>query len=303
MNTACAVYKIEPRPEKLAPFTAELLAQQPDDAFVSVYSVGEKRLIWMGAKHSTQTNSLTFQLILDAYDRFAIDTVIVEGLLTSEGSNSEVLIDYARAEAAKENDGFQPGGETVPSVLGALEAGATLFGGEPEDSDILRRALQQGLSEDDLLGFYTMRSIPQWIRERQISDASDPQIEPLLTEELERNRTRLGLSDSVLPDVDTWREWYEATNGKPLAADFVTEEAGPRADGRFGTNLTGAAISKARAAHLHEFTVSQLNADKTVMVVFGASHLMIHRPALDSALGEPCYSGSDFDEAMPACFN
>ena len=31
----------------------------------------------------------------------------------------------------------------------------------------------------------------------------------------------------------------------------------------------------------------------TVLVVFGGSHLMILRPALDAMLGQPCYVGSE----------
>jgi hypothetical protein len=40
-----------------------------------------------------------------------------------------------------------------------------------------------------------------------------------------------------------------------------------------------------------------LNAGETLLVVFGASHLMIHRPALDAMLGSPCYTGSELSSA------
>jgi len=36
-----------------------------------------------------------------------------------------------------------------------------------------------------------------------------------------------------------------------------------------------------------------LNAGETLLVVFGRSHLMIQRPALDAMLGRPCYVGSE----------
>ena len=303
LTVSCSESPIRPQSEQLIPFTAELLERQPDDAFSAVYSVGDKRLIWLGARHENQLDSLTFQLIADAYAQFSIDTVIIEGLATSQGPSPTLLIESARANAAKARDGFQPGGETVPTVLGAVKAGAVFIGGEPEDQDIKRRAIQQGLTEADILGFYTMRSIPQWIRERKIMDASDPKIEPLLLNELEWNRSALDIPKSVLPDMEAWRDWYQTRNGKPLGADFTTEEAGPRADGRFGTNLVGSAISRARAIHLHELAVSHLNSGGTVFVVYGASHLMIHRPALDGALGAACYSGNNLKEAAQMCSN
>jgi hypothetical protein len=39
------------------------------------------------------------------------------------------------------------------------------------------------------------------------------------------------------------------------------------------------------------------------MVVFGESHLMILRPALDSMLGTPCYVGDDIKAALNPCFS
>ncbi|MEL6372328.1 MAG: hypothetical protein AAFR03_16625, partial [Pseudomonadota bacterium] len=91
-----------------------------------------------------------------------------------------------------------------------------------------------------------------------------------------------------LPSVELWRDWYRQTNGKALAADFTTEEAGPLADGPFRSNAVGAAISNARATYLHELVISKLQTGDTVLVVYGASHLMIHQPALDASLGRGC---------------
>ncbi len=300
-QTACAEPPVKPQLDALAPFTRDLLINQPEDAFSAVYRIGDKTLIWLGARHATKTESLTFQLIAGYYDQFAVDTVILEGEVTADTPNAPDLIAYARAGLAEEKDGFQPRGETVPAVLGAFSNGAAIYGGEPDDSEIINRLTEQGISKADILGFYTMRSIPQWIRERKIADAGDPNIEVLLKDELAWHRSNLGFSPDILPDLSAWQAWYRAINGKALAADFTTEEAGPRADGRFGTNTIGAAISKARAAHLHEVTISHLNTGQTVLVIYGASHLMIQRPALDLALGAPCYTGADAEQAARVC--
>ena len=299
--TACESSKLEPQAEALAPFTIELRDRQPEDAFTAVYPVNGGHLVWLGAKHANRTDSLTFQLIETAYSAFKFETVIVEGCPASWEPNAQRLIAYARAGAAEEKDGFQPRGEIVPAALGALNEGAAIYCGEPEDEDLKSRVLKQGIQALDLLGFYTMRSIPQWIREQKIVDAADPAIGALLEKELARNRGRLGLADTVLPTVDAWREWYQATNGKALGADFSTEEAGPLADGPFGSNTVAAAISRARAVFLHEIVLSHLNDDQTVLVVFGASHLMIHRPALDATLGAPCYAGEALGDAVALC--
>ena len=98
-----------------------------------------------------------------------------------------------------------------------------------------------------------------------------------------------------------WSAWYQALNHRPIGAGFITEEAGPLADGRFGTNRIASAVSKARDTYLHELIITHLNASESVMVVFGGSHLMIHRPALDAVLGRPCYVGTAVVSAASVC--
>ena len=286
--SACASTATEPAPQALAVFSSELRDQQPEDAFVSVHKVGGGYLVWLGAKHSTRSDSYTFGLIEDAYAAFEFDIVIVEGCPTSWGPTPQRLVEFAKEAAASQEDGFQSGGEIVPTILGALKQEATIFCGEPEDADVKLRVRAAGFSDADILGFYTLRSIPQWIRERRVDDAADLRIDALLAEELEKNRSRLALDADVLPSSKDWRVWYSETNAKPLGADFTTEEAGPLSDGRFRSNAIGAAISKARAAFLHELVISKLQNGDSVLVVFGASHLMIHQPALDVSLGEGC---------------
>ena len=289
------------RPEALTPFTLALRDRQPEESFAAVYRVGDAHLVWLAARHSTRTDSLTFALIEQAYAAFAFDSVILEGCPAAWGPTPERLVAYAEAGAAEEADGFQPRGETVPTVLGGLAQGATLYCGEPADAVVRDSVLSQGFSEADILGFYTLRSIPQWIRQQRVKDGADPALDALLSEELARNRARLDLSGEVLADLPDWKAWYRDLNGRPLDARFSTEEAGPAQDGRFASNRIGAAVSKARAAHLHQSVIDQLAMGESVMVRFGASHFMIHAPALTASLGAPCYTGAEPGAARQPC--
>ena len=298
--SGCAMAPLRVAPERLQPWTTALRDQQPEDAFAVVYRVGSRRLVFLAAKHSNREDSLTFRLIRDAYAAFAFDSVIAEGFPTSRGANPARIFQYA-AENGARSDGFVEGGETVPTALGARQEGAALWGGEADDADVKRRILAEGFTPEDLLGFYVLRSIPQWIGERQIADAGDARLQALVTQALARNRETLQLAPDVLPGFAQWAAWYRALNGRPIGADFATEEVGPLADGRFGTNRIAYAISRARGAYLHELIVGHLNARESVLVVFGASHLMIHRPALDAVLGRPCYVGIDMARAAAVC--
>lgn len=291
---------LHPMPEKLAPWTTQLRDKQPDDAFAAVYRVGKRRLVFVAAKHENKNDSPTFRLIRDAYARFQFNTVIAEGFPTSRGANPPSIRRYVLENGVRE-DGFVEGGETVPTVLGAEREKAMLWGGEADDVDVKAKLLATGVSAQDILGFYALRNIPQWIGERRIENAGDPRLQSLVVEALARDRRTLALPPNILPGFADWAAWYKALNGKSIGSGFVTEEVGPLADATFGTNRIAYALSRVRDAYLHELIIKHLNAGESVLVVFGGSHLMIQRPALDAALGRPCYVGANLKAAARSC--
>lgn len=298
--SACATPSLRPAPDKLTRWTKALRDQQPEGVYAAVYKAGPKRLVFIAAKHENNDRSPTFQLIRHAYASFDFDTVIAEGFPTSRGANPPRTIKYALDSKAGA-DGFVEAGELAPTVVGARDEAAELWGGEADDSQIKALLLAQGFQAEDLLGFYILRDIPQWIRERKIHNAGDPRLGALVEAELPRTRVALQLPPTVLPGFADWAAWYRRQNGRPIGQSFVTEETGPLADGDFGTNRIAHAVSRARAVHLHNLMLDHLKAGRSVLVVFGASHLMIHRAALDHALGRPCYVGSELARAALVC--
>jgi len=291
---------VMPDPSKLRAWTTDLRDSQPDDALAAVYTLARQRLIFIGARHENRTDSPTFRLIDQTYALFHVDTLLLEGPPHSRGPNHERLMKWIESERAI--DGFIEGGEAVPAVRGALAHGAKVWGGEPDDADIRDRVLAQGFSAEDLLGFYTLRSVPQWLRERKIDGAGDERLQALIVSELERNRGRLVMEQALLPTYTAWAEWYARTNKKAFGPSFDPEETGPLADGRYQSNRIAEAISHARDAFLLDLVARHLNAGESVMVVFGGGHLAILRPALDAMLGTPCYVGSELKSAPVRCF-
>ena len=180
--TGCAAQPVfSPATDRLAPWTESLSAQQPEDAFASVYRVRNRNLVFIGAVHENQVDSKTFRLIGQAFDHYRFGRVIVEGYPTSRGANPERLLQEAVEGATA--DGFQPSGETVPAERGAIRQGAQIWGGEPDDLNVKRYAMERGIAEADILGFYTLRVVPQWLRERQILTPTDPRLNELVDKE------------------------------------------------------------------------------------------------------------------------
>lgn len=291
--------QLTPAPDALRPWTKALRDQQPDDAFAVAYRIGAQRLVFVAAQHENRTDSLTFRLIRAAYAMVNFNTVIAKGFPTSWGPNPVRLFDYVAKNGEK--NGFAEGGETVPTALGARRQGATLISGEADDAEIKRQVLAQGFSGDDLLGFYVARAIPQWIGERKIVDAGDARLQPLVQQSLEYNRTALALSPNSLPRFTDWAAWYRTNTGKAIGAGFQTEEVGPLTDGQYRTNKISSAVARARDTYLHNLIVTHLKNGENVLVVFGGSHLMIHRPALDRVLGKPCYAGTNLRRVVASC--
>ncbi len=296
----CVTAPLRPAPQKLEPWTMSLRERQPEDAFAAVYKRGPQRLVFVAAEHANRDDSLTFRLIRDAYAAFELDAVIAEGFPTSRGANPRSIFEYA-AKTGPRSDGFVEGGETVPTVVGSRRENADLWGGEPDDLHVKAAVVAQGISLTDLLGLYVLRNIPQWIGERKIAHAGDPRMKPLVEHVLATDRASLQLSPDVLAGYADWARWYQRLNGKPLGPDFVTEETGPLADGKFQTNRIAFAISRARDTYLHKLIINHLNGGESVLVVFGGSHLMIQRPALDAAIGQPCYVGAQLTLAASIC--
>lgn len=288
------------RPEKLRQWTTLLRDQQPPDAYAAVYRVGRHVLVFVAAVHANRNESLTFRLIRDAYASFKFDAVIAEGFPTSRGPNPATIFKYVSENGARA-DGLVEAGELVPAAIGARAQGALLWGGEPDDLEVKSRLGAQGVSPEDVLGFYVLRNIPQWIAEGKLQSAADGALQQLVVKALTQNREKLQLQPSVLPTFDAWTKWYKALNAKPIDGTFATEEVGPLADGRFGTNKIAYAVSRVRDAYLHELIIKHLNQQESVLVVFGGSHLMIHLPALESVVGRPCYLGADLRIAAARC--
>jgi len=181
---------------------------------------------------------------------------------------------------------------------GGTRRGAELWGGKPDEVDVKARVMAQGFSAEDVLGFHVLRTISQWVRKRRVENAGDSRLQFLVEEELRRARGALELPGTVLPGFERWADWYQALNGRPIGPDLAVEEVGPLSDDPFPSNRIAAAVSQARDAFL---IIKHLNAGKSVLVVFGGSHLMIHRPALDAALGGPCHASESLEAAAARC--
>lgn len=285
--------------EKLAVWTQALADSQHDGPELLLFQRGDRKLAFVGAKHDSDPDSRTHRLIDSTFLVFKPRIVIIEGAPTSWGYNPTRLIEVGSQRPNAQ--GLLPDGETVPTVRGALASGSIIIGGEPSDADVRRIVATRGVSDEDLLGFYVLRVIPQWLSQREFDDLKSTRATALIDKQLARSRAALKLSADLLPDATAWRRWRLERNFGASSDRIDIEEAGPLADGPWKTSQVGAAISRARGTHLYELTKAALAKHRSVLVVFGGSHALIQLPALERLLGAPCYRGDDAESAAESC--
>jgi hypothetical protein len=285
--------------EKLAIWTRSLAASQADGPEILVFEHGKRQLIFIGVQHDSDPASSTHLLIASAFKVFSPRVVIAEGFPTSWGYSPARLLQIA--DEKPDAEGLLPSGETFPAVVGALRANSKLLGGEPEDEDVRRIATRLGVDDQDLLGFYVLRVVPQWVSQKKFDNLESRDASDLINRQLERSRKELGLQADLLKSADAWRSWRLVKNPRANPKIVDVEEAGPLADGTWPTSRIAASVSRARDTHLYELTKKQLNAHDRVMVIYGGSHALIQFPALAALLGKPCYRGVNAEEISRSC--
>lgn len=280
-------------------WTQALADSQPDGPELLLFERAHKKLAFIGVQHDSNPASMTHRLIDSTFLIFKPRVVIVEGVPTSWGYNPKRLIRVAAQQP--DSRGLLPEGETVPTVRGALAAGSIIVGGEPSDADVRRSAAARGVSDEDLLGFYVLRVVPQWQSQREIDDLSSARATALINKQLAHSRAELKLSLNLLPDAAAWRRWRLDRNVGANPNRLDIKEAGPLADGPWKTSRVGATISSARDSHLFELTRAELAKHGSVLVVFGASHALVQLPALKTLMGPPCYRGDNLKAVPKYC--
>lgn len=285
--------------EKLAVWTQALADSQHDGPELLLFQRGDRKLAFVGAQHDSDPDSRTHRLIDSTFLVFKPRIVIIEGAPTSWGYNPTRLIEVGSQRPNAQ--GLLPDGETVPTVRGALASGSIIIGGEPSDADVRRIVATRGVSDEDLLGFYVLRVIPQWLSQREFDDLKSTRATALIDKQLARSRAALKLSADLLPDATAWRRWRLERNFGASSDRIDIEEAGPLADGPWKTSQVGAAISRARDNHLFELTKAEIAKHRSVLVVFGGSHALIQLPALEELMGAPCYRGEKVESIPKSC--
>jgi hypothetical protein len=256
--------------------------------YVAQFSSGDKKLIYLAAQHTTTEkyadllNHPTFLSIKKIFAEMPIDAVIVEGIAPWVGEPSKHLLDHGDSCEAT---GYKVNcGEPWFAIQTAKKSGVSIETGESSDSDLAEAIQKSGFNKLDLIGFYVVRMIPEWKREGQSGEA---EILKLIEARLTLEREKLAITSPF--GLKEFQAWYGNHMVKP--AQFLAIEVDDTAplsttDATFVQKIS-CVLGIARDQSIVNVIAQTLTTKSNVLVVYGASHFLTERRALEAMLGPP----------------
>jgi hypothetical protein len=260
--------------------------QQP---YVAEFAKGDKKLLYVLSKHVSEKEfpriieHPTNVTIRKLFERFRPQVVIVEGIPPEDEKTPQKLRDHI---AKCKNQEFKGCGESFYAMDQAIESSARYITGEPTEEEIREHLARSGFSQQDILGFYMVRQIPQMKRRNTFSKESFPRE---CERFLEHYRKRIGMREKF--DCGDFKAWYGKNMHKPKNyLDIENNDPAPHG----GTDATyvqriSHQVGLARDRVIVKKIENMLNLYDRVLVVYGGSHYLLQEHALKDSLGEPIF--------------
>lgn len=249
--------------------------------FIASYNYGDKNLVYVAALHTDGDQNATHQTIKKAIE-MKPHFLIVEGSAFSIISDPDDIA-YANACLKKK---FKNCGEDAFAVTEALKAQIPFSYGDPSDAAIHATLKKRFISDDELIAFYTLKNIPQWKRGEmkagEIGLSWNKKLAAALSRASKKFRAKSTMTESKFKKV------YKSKMGKDFNFDDITDETlRPQIDQNpKWSNKLAYSIDVLKNQFLVKQIELRLNKYKKVLVVYGSSTLIKHRPMLKEVFGD-----------------
>lgn len=278
-----------PRSDLVQPYTPEreaTLFRRPVP-FLALYRRGDARLGFVAAAHGEGRTNGTFALIRRAFERVRPAELIVEGFPTSLGSNPTRITAKIAVHDDPGADAYARGEDVYAASL-AVKSNIPFVGGELTDRELYDRLIRKGYRGRDIAFSAMFGPLLQDMRAGAFTQPTGPAFEGAY-------RKWAGIIFPSYPDAPSrepneFAEWFRSIYGRtPLDDPAWADHGGPgepEVPGRIAnaTNLL-------RDRNLLEVAIAALNRSRTVVVVYGGSHLSRLWDALRLSLGNPVITG------------
>ena len=214
--------------EKIRAWETSLSKEYPNEkSVIVIYEKGPFELYYLAARKSTAVGSDAFNLVEKLFKEHSFTALLIEPLPYSSGGSPKWFLQNAKKG---QTETVIAGGESALAVILADEKKIPFFGGEPDQQDIYKFLKEKNHQDLDILGFYVVRQIPQWVR--LTSDRTNllqTKIPGFLAHYCNLFKIREGC-----PSMNDVMEWYKTNRqGQELTIDVSAEEVSPLSDGKY----------------------------------------------------------------------
>lgn len=272
---------------QIRPWSNSLESEYPNDkSVIAHYKKGSYELSYLAARHTNTMDSDTMRLVQHLIEKEKINVLLIESIPHSSGESPQWFVEESKKGLT---DAFVPGGESALAVALADQKRIPFFAGEPDHQDIYRGLKDRKYTDQDVIGFYTVRQIPQWVRQRENkNDLFKRKIPPYLKHYCKV----FGIQDC--PSMDETLKWYKSKLGHELSVDISNEETAPVLDGTLFTQKMSSEVGYIRDHFTLGIIEKLLQQYKKIAAVYGAGHFITLRKSFEASMGQP-----EFIEDIP----
>lgn len=246
---------------------------------IAHYKKGSYELFDLAARHVNSMDSDTMRLVQHLFEKEKFNVLLIESIPHSSGESPRWFVEESKKDLT---DTFVRGGESALAVTLADQKKIPFFVGEPDHQDIYRGLKGQNYTDQDIIGFYTVRQIPQWVREKENKkDLFRRKIPP----HLKHYCKVFGIEDC--PSMEATLNWYKSKLGHELSADVSNEEVAPVSDGQLFTQKMSSQVGYIRDHFTLGIIEKLLHQYKKVAVIYGAGHFVTLRKSFEASMGQP----------------
>ncbi len=268
--------------QKIRQWTYALGNEYPNEkAVIAHYKKADIELFYLAARHTNTMGDDTLNLVKKLFETYQFNVLIIESIPYSFGESPKWFVEDAKKG---KSDTFIQGGESALAVIYADSKKIPFFAGEPDHRDIYKGLKERGYTDEDVVGFYTLRQIPQWIREKE---NKKDLLKRKIPSYVSHYCKVFGIS--TCPSYDDVIKWYKTKLGRDLVPDVSNEEVAPYADGELYTQKMSSNVGFIRDHFTLKIIEQMIKKYKKVAVVYGAGHFLTLRKSFDASFGEPTF--------------
>lgn len=267
-------------PKQIRPWSSSLENEYPQEkSVIAHYKKGSAELFYLAARHTSKMDSDTMRLVQELFNKHEFNVVLIESIPYSSGESPQWFIEEAKKY---QTETFVQGGESAFAAILADQKKIPFFAGELDHKEIYRDLKIRGYSDQDIVGFYTVRQIPQWIRENEPKKDLLKRKIPIF---LGQYCKIFGINEC--PKMNEICNWYKAKLGHDLVVDVSNEETAPVSDGKLFTQKMSSELGALRDQFTLNIIQKLILKYQKVAVIYGAGHLITLRKSFDAAFGQP----------------